>query len=226
MIKKDLIEINRMMLLGLSNLLCANSEISGFSPRLIFPLLHNKLRISEQEARLVYCNILNNSNYFYSIETPTIEKYQFSGISKSTASSDLSIYSYDNKFNKVANVEFKSHNVEYKNIAKDIEKLLKEKILGNWFHILENCDSGTLGSLFVKFKNSLIEHIDDIDDTVSILFTFYSYNNKWGCYKHFMINKAVDKRQYIDSFFRIDYKAVKQRITVIEDNGWNVVELK
>lgn len=225
MVKEDLIEINRLMLLSLSNLLCANSNISGLSPRLIFPVLNNRLRISEQEARLIYCNILNNTNYFYSIETPTILKYQFSGISKSTASSDLSIYSYDSKFCKVVNVEFKSHNVEYKNIAKDIEKLLKEKMLGNWFHILENCDNGTIHSLFAKFKESLLKHIDDFTETVSILFTFYSYKNRWGCYKYFTFDTNTDKKQYIEKFFQIGYKVQHSKISVTENNEWNIVNI-
>ncbi|PKP58241.1 hypothetical protein CVT91_08920 [Candidatus Atribacteria bacterium HGW-Atribacteria-1] len=125
MIIKDLIEVNRRLSRDLWNASCFNDKPSGLSPRLIFPVkrINNKIRISEQEAKILYCTILNEINYFYSIETPTNKAYQQTGNTPLSALSDLSIYRYiNNGFEKLANVELKAHNPATKNISKDIEK--------------------------------------------------------------------------------------------------------
>ena len=77
MIISDVIEINRRLLYDLWNLTDVSQPPTGLSPRLILPKMRNKsIRIIEQEARFLYCSLLNNFNYFYSVETPT-EKYIF-----------------------------------------------------------------------------------------------------------------------------------------------------
>ncbi|AGK61594.1 hypothetical protein Asulf_01618 [Archaeoglobus sulfaticallidus PM70-1] len=56
-------------------------------PKLIIPHRRDRdQRISEQEARFVYCSVLNNSDFFYSIETPTERRY---GEGKRSATSML-----------------------------------------------------------------------------------------------------------------------------------------
>lgn len=171
-IVKDLIEINRRLSYDLWNVSCFNKKPSGLSPRLIFPVkrTNKEIRISEQEARILYCNILNNLNYFYSIETPTNETYQQTGNTPLSALSDLSIYRYiDSELKKVANVELKAHNPATKSICKDIEKIIREEKDGNWFHVLKNIDKATLPSIFYKFIYSLKEHSDK-GSKISILF--------------------------------------------------------
>ena len=133
-LKKDLFEINRRLSYDLWNVSCFNKKPSGLSPRLIFPVnrINGEIRISEQEARILYCNILNSLNYFYSIETPTDNPYQQSGKTATSALSDISIYCYiNNKFEKLGNVELKAHNPAKKNISKDVEKIIKEDKVGN-----------------------------------------------------------------------------------------------
>lgn len=154
-----------------------NSAIS--LPRFIFPEYRDKgnyetkLRISEQEARMLYCFNLNDNKYkyWYSIETPTSQLYNFtkkdnkgdkgeSNKEGRSALSDLSIYDLssdnkDNKLVKAVNVEFKAHNPGQKSYDKDIEKLIAEKVCGNWFHLLKNTDNGTIKSLNFKFKSAL-----------------------------------------------------------------------
>ena len=83
---EDLIEINVRALHDLWNVSFVGKNPSGLFSRVVFPKKRKKnskdkyvIRVSEQEARIVYCNILNNLNYFYSIETPTKETYSFSG---------------------------------------------------------------------------------------------------------------------------------------------------
>ena len=92
------------------------------------------IRISEQEARILYCFNLNNNKYkyCYAIETPTGQPYNFTEKNSNgdkgesnkegrSALSDLSIYDLssdnkDNKLVKAVNVEFKAHNPEQKKL--------------------------------------------------------------------------------------------------------------
>jgi len=131
---------------------------------LVFPETRDeKIRISEQEFRTTFINMhekLNNRKLLYSIETPTLETYNFikSG-NKSSASTDLTFYSNNKgkKDKRVINIEFKAHNKERKTILTDFEKLVKEPNPGAWLHIFRNEDSGTIKSVFNKIIESLKE---------------------------------------------------------------------
>lgn len=127
--------------------------------RLIFP--HNRVqndeekstRVSEQEARFCLATFLESGRYpfYYSVETPTKEKYCFSGEKKLAAQTDLTLY--DRNMNKLFNVELKSKN-EGK-FDKDFRKLCGEEPDGVWFHILENTNRGTLPSVSKKVTEAL-----------------------------------------------------------------------
>ncbi len=87
-------EINTAVVKDLLRLLDLNAkELPALVPRLIMPGLRDgSARISEQESRVLFCSLLDRTyGYFYSIETPTKEKYQFSGKNPLSARSDLSI---------------------------------------------------------------------------------------------------------------------------------------
>ncbi len=152
-----------------------------------------EVRISEQEARLHFIKVLDSSDYYYSIETPTEQPYQFSGKKPISANTDLTIYTMEKKsLKKLINVEFKSGNPEPKQIDKDIEKLIREGYPGNWFHLLKTANSGTLPSLSKKFLDSfypsmLIEEKDIVkcDDICNRLKEFKDPIIKqiWDCYK-------------------------------------------
>lgn len=114
----------------------------------------NKIRISEQELRFVMTNLhgeFSHPNLSFSVETPTKEEYSFSKKGKRSASSDLTFY-HENS--KILNIELKAHNPRQESIDKDIEKLINEPYYGAWVHLFENEDSGTVLSLFEKFKIS------------------------------------------------------------------------
>ena len=237
MIVEDLIEINRRLSYDLWNVSAFNGNPSGLSPRLIFPVkrINGEIRISEQEARILYCNILNNLNYFYSIETPTTKTYQQKGSTPLSALSDLSIYTYiDNGFEKMANVELKAHNPASKNISKDIEKIIKEGLAGNWFHILKNIDKGTLPSVFDKLISSLKEHSDK-GSKISILFCICILEKKWGMIKHFEYDSSSGKNisNHMEEFFcmdknndlnNIDGKYLEAQKDILKNNGWMIGE--
>lgn len=241
MIVEDLIEINRRIFYDLWNVSCFNEKPSGLSPRLIFPKKRKKIkkedikRISEQEARILYCNILNNFNYFYSIETPTEKTYQQTGKKKLSALSDLSIYIFSkDEFKKKANVEFKAHNPDIKNISKDIEKIIKEGLDGNWFHILKNIDKATLPSIFNKFIFSIQNHFNK-SDKISILFCICILEKEWGMIKHFEYDSSSSKNipDFIEEFFCLskisdsnnikDKNMLKQK-DILKNNSWTIIE--
>lgn len=242
MIIEDLIEINRRLSHDLWNVSFFGEKPSGLSPRLIFPKKRKKnkkgediKRISEQEVRTLYCNILNNLNYFYSIETPTDNAYIQSGKTAVSALSDLSIYIFSkDEFKKKANVEFKAHNPDIKNIIKDIEKIIKEKEHGNWFHILENIDKGTLPSVFNKFILSFKKYKGE-GSKKFILFCICILEKKWGMIKHFEYDSSSGKNisNHIEEFLcmdknnnlnNIDGKNLEAQKDILKNNGWMIVE--
>ena len=229
-IMNDLFEINHRLSFNLWYLTDVKSNPQGLSPRLILPQRRSgEIRISEQESRISYCGLLNTLNYYYSIETPTEKVYQQTGKTSQSASSDLSLYNYDGKdFKKVANVEFKAHNPDKEQIRKDIEKIIKEGITGNWFHTLKNIDGGTLPSLFKKFIYSFKEcsSLIDADKGMSILFCFCVLDKKWACIKHFLYDSSkASFETYLDNFFSLDYFVKSGKIEVIDGNGWSLISL-
>ena len=239
---KDLAEINRRLSYDLWNVSCFGDKPSGLSPRLIFPKkrIKNKKnkdvkRISEQEARILYCNILNNLNYFYSIETPTNKPYQFNGKTQSSALSDLSIYLYiNNEFEKLGNVELKAHNPAIENFSKDIEKIIRERKDGNWFHVLKNVDEKTLPSVFEKFVSSFKTH-EGKGSKKFILFCICILEKKFSIIKHFDYDPSFGKdiSNIMEEFFclsktsdlnNIEDKSVLDQKDILKNNGWTIIE--
>ena len=239
---KDLIEINRRLSYDLWNVSFIGEKPSGLSPRLVFPKKREKnkknedeIRISEQEARILYCSILNNLNYFYSIETPTNETYRFTGKTPLSALSDLSIYRYiDNEFIKMANVELKAHNPATENISKDIEKIIREEKDGNWFHVLKNINKGTLPSVFEKFVSSFNDHKGK-GDKKYILFCICVLENNFSIIKHFGYDPTfrINISNIMEEFFclsklndsnNIKDKNVLEQQVILKNNGWMIVK--
>lgn len=116
-----------------------------------------KDRISEQELRLLFIEEFKkeNEDLFYSIETPTVEKYKFGktyeeiiqniDIHKTSASLDMCVFErIQDKYERILNIEFKHKNASIKKIGKDILKLMREKQDGAFIHLLENTNRGTL----------------------------------------------------------------------------------
>lgn len=117
---------------------CANGN-KGKIPeelksRIIFPKYRNgQLRISEQELRFVFIEHLNLEikggwNVFYSVETPTMDKYLFTDkkkpcISQKGKSANFDLVIHDNKYNRIALLEFKANNTSKRDHLKDFVKL-------------------------------------------------------------------------------------------------------
>lgn len=125
-------------------------------------------RISEQELRFIFVEQLNknakNHDLYYSVETPTENAYVFSkdkggpkvdkknGVSART---DLVIHKIDNdKFRRVALIEFKALNPVETNYQKDFCKLENEKCdLKYFIQIIKNSDTGTIDNIKKKIAN-------------------------------------------------------------------------
>lgn len=134
--------------------------------KMIFPCYYKdrepyQNRISEQELRFLFVKKLLDSqnDYYYSVETPTQEKYQFTGVKKFISGNiDLCLYKREGQeYRRCHLLEFKNKNGTEKGIKKDFEKLLTEPVTeGNYFiHLIEKADSGTYKNLSKKYNNCI-----------------------------------------------------------------------
>lgn len=173
--------------------------------RILFPKKSNgETRISEQELRFIFVEQLNKKigdgtdwDVYYSVETPTIDKYRFSGVNdplKGDGLNDLNGQSanfdlviHDNEFKRIALIEFKANNASEHEHLKDLKKLTNPKEYDNniptyFIEILKGADRGTIKSLHdkmerkeqVNFRCWALERKGDHDITSNII----EYPNK------------------------------------------------
>ncbi len=195
-------------------------EINKNLNKLVFPKdqqpqRKNKIRISEQEARLIFIQQLANQRFYYSIETPTIKKYKFTenAVSKRSGSLDLCLYKSDNnKMRRELNIEFKAHNM--KNYFQDFEKLFREPGNGMFFHLLESVNNGTLNAnnsrkgVLVKYEKSLQKVKKELDNQNGkfVLFVLASLSPK------FLISLNITKANINkENIFNLKY-SIKNKI--------------
>lgn len=158
---------------------CQPLDANKALTRLMFP--KNKkgnTRVSEQELRFAFVEVFNdyikqhNLDWFYSIETPTEDKYSFSGGGQRNALFDLTIC--DASFKRIALIEFKAHTPRQKSYDKDIMKL-SNPVEGDadtsrfFVQILENYDQGTLDSIMKKTAD-----VQKTESALDINFRLYS----------------------------------------------------
>ena len=146
------------------------------SSRIIFPLKREskdkkeEFRISEQELRFVfveefykYCS--KNWDAYYSVETPTSKRYDFSNKEKpckvdypkgQSAMVDFSIFLKEqDKLTRVALIEFKALNPDKQSYMKDYVKLLNEDQKFVYFiMIVKSANDRTIKSIAEKIKAS------------------------------------------------------------------------
>jgi hypothetical protein len=191
MTANDLIEMNRRVSYALWNVASPNGTPNGLSPRLIFPVLGSgKIRISEQEARLLWCTMLQDTSYYYSVEAPTTQKYIQKGKTPINARTDIALYRLvESTLTRVANIEFKAHSSTLEQIRKDVEKLLREKVTGNWFHLLRATDSATVPLLFEKFAAAFSECSSCVEHDIDIVFCICVLHKPHMFIRHFTYQK-------------------------------------
>lgn len=226
----DLKEICRRVLVNLWNMISAVQPPTGLTPRIIFPLRRDgSIRISEQESRFLFCTVLDNLSYYYSVETPTTNVYQQTGQTPISGNIDLSLWKYAcSKLERVVNIEFKAHNPPQDMITYDIEKLVGEGLTGLWFHTFQNIDSATLLALFDKFINAFTSPSLAIPKNncycIRILFCITSIKQKWACMKFFdyCTSSGVSLNGYVNNFFNLNYNIVRGNIVVTDAQQWEI----
>lgn len=145
--------------------------------RIIFPLKREskdkkeEFRISEQELRFVFVEEFNKYcsakkwDAYYSVETPTSKRYDFSKKDKprkvddskgQSAMVDFSIFlKVQDKLTRVALIEFKALNPDKQSYMKDYVKLLNEDQKFVYFiMIVKSANDRTIKSIAEKIKAS------------------------------------------------------------------------
>jgi len=205
-----------------------NSQYDALNTRLIFPKSASKsIRVSEQEARFIFSNQLNNSPFLFSVETLTQQGYQQKGKNKTGARTDLTIYSGTGK--RILNVEFKAGTISPRAktkfpISKDIQKMLHEENNGLWFHILESVNNSTIKNLFGTFKESILEYINESPDAIknkNIIFHICVLKHKFSLQRELKLEINEELENNLDEFFNVDYRVSRDNLkSFSNDQGW------
>jgi hypothetical protein len=118
------------------------------SKHLIAPDGSQRNRISEQEVRIVLCQMLDAEADWFA----NGEKGKADGKKARSALFDLSLYADSTKNTKFLNIEFKMQNPDPRFIAKDVRKMLRDTRDGLWFHVLNKVDDNSYKKLFRSFQ--------------------------------------------------------------------------
>lgn len=238
----DIVQISKNVLARLS--VMDFEKKGGYSSeQLIFPKkiqangTKQKDRISEQELRQLFIEEFKKANpeLFYSIETPTIEKFSFgesyksikSNIEGQSASLDMGIFErVANVYTRILNIEFKHKNTSIKNIGKDVLKLIHENQNGAFILLLENTDKGTLCNLketgvFNKFFQSFTDfHSNWNNEVKSIHLIIMSLKQKT------IIHRELNKQDLnnLKAIFFIENGC--GNIQKINGNSWQTETIK
>lgn len=223
--------------------------------KLIFPeYKHTKnavTRISEQELRQCFINTLERIkfNLYYSIETPTTERFDFKNgkakhrkVKGRSGNTDLSLYSPKNNILiHEVNIEFKHGNPPINNVKKDIIKLTNERCSGLYYFLLDSVDNSSLSEekesgLINKIVLGLTDkyscrtkklHGKDKPLVISILIPkcklLFLKTISDKDYRGENKSKYVD---YLKDLLKINYKIDKGILQVLrKKNKWRVVDL-
>jgi hypothetical protein len=211
-------------------------KIGGSSTeQLIFPkkieakCTKPKDRISEQELRFLFVEELKKEypQLYYSVETPTIEKYKFGKIfknitvSKSGQSGLLDMWVFQNNSNqyqRVLNMEFKHNPASIDKVGKDILKLINEKSNGAFIHLFNNTNSGTLSS-----SNVTREGIFD-----KLYKSFTKFKSNWNDNEKYIqiVILSLDQHTLIHrKIYKTDLDNLKN-IFFIGDGCGNILKVK
>jgi hypothetical protein len=123
---------------------------------LIFPKKRKDVtRVSEQESRILVAQLLEARGVYFSVETPTGETYRQRGQRELSARTDVTAYGPGGVDDRQLNIELKAGNPGIEIFRKDLEKLLRERVQGLWFHTLTNANGRTWSALEAKICAAL-----------------------------------------------------------------------
>jgi hypothetical protein len=187
-------------------------------------------RISEQEAKILFCQNLLENKINFSIETPTIQKYQQTGKIWLSGNIDVCIYEITNNcyFRKNC-IEFKAHNVS-KNYKSDIEKLFFEKGENYFIHVLPGINNGTLynSNNDSKRKSVIDKYLDSINKIAKdpkISFTTLTF---YICVldPFIILKNSINKNEieYAKEKLLLVYSVINNEIS-INNRNWRKIEI-
>lgn len=143
-------------------------NIQDSGSRILFPTYRNgNTRFSEQELRFIFVEQLNIEiaehkwDVFYSVETPTKYRYKFKDEitpqvykdENKGQSAQFDLVIHDNRFNRIALIEFKANNASIAHHDKDFLKLKEEgsdSVMTYFLEVVKSSDAGTVDSLKEK----------------------------------------------------------------------------
>ena len=152
-----------------------------------------KIRISEQESKILFSNYFLKKKILFSIEVPTMSSHSFSGKTKISGRFDLATYKISNKngleFDWI--IELKAHNPKATSIQKDLEKMLASNCNCVWFHTLKNENKATIRSILRKFNDSFkaLSTNTNLMGSAKILLVFVIINQKLLYSTEFKLDK-------------------------------------
>ena len=187
------------------------------------------IRMSEQEARLAAVESILHTKMQYSIETPTMERYCFTGTTHQSASTDLTIY--DLESTQKCNVEFKAggrspNAIDHLPIRKDFEKLLRESPSGLWFHLLKSVNKSTLPNLLHVMANQIFSILEKEDNerinTPSLTIHISVLNHQFSIEKTISVQKLLSmSNDQIIALLEIGLVVSREQIAEeLNLNGW------
>ncbi len=240
---KEIVTITKKVFERLLKMDCENKKVNNEKELLIFPQKVQKKgtntikRVSEQELRLLFIEEFKATynKLYYSIETPTANKYRFGktyddiripDAEGQSALLDMCIFKQNNnKYQRILNIEFKHKNSAIKNIAKDFLKLMYENEKGVFIHLLNNTRKG-------EYKGTLRNN-NDTGVFDKYYKSFKDFGGKWGDKSILLIIMSLDQKVLIHReikksdlknleplFFKNDNK-----VDINSVNDWNTIRI-
>lgn len=144
------------------------------APSLILPTKRDgDSRVSEQESRVLLLWWLERRGIPHSIETPTVESYRQTGATPLSGRIDVTAYRSREPDSRILNVELKKGTSDDEAVRKDLEKLLRERTDGLWFHTLDKLSRRTWGTIEERIRRAFEserKYVDAASHSLSFAF--------------------------------------------------------
>lgn len=187
-------------------------NVQNYKTRLIYPIKRrsqdNDVRISEQELKQIFIQVLNeeNNEFLYSIETPTFSEHRFTGQSYRSGNIDLCLYTVyggNSTAKRKYLLEFKALNSgpyesDFNKLAHGVaNEETKESIDTFFIHILSNFSSHTKKTIIRDYKISLENFKKSNNNLVIYLLTLNNTHER-NIFENINIinNPEIDKTKY------------------------------
>lgn len=209
--------------IGAEDDICKNTDIS-----LIYPKKRcGKLRISEQEAKLLLCKLLFDNKIQFAVEAPTGLTYSFEGKGERSGNVDICVYDEQNK--RLSNIEYKAHNSN-SSFKTDFVKLLQEEGQNYFVHILKAANNGTLYKEGTDKRVGIVKKYITTLQQEKKVNKFTSLTLYICILNPFVILKNTitrDDLADIESKLKLTYKTNQEKFNLLdnEKSGWRCISL-